>query len=168
MFIYRLSIPTIVAQFVAIFTISTFIGLSLLHLSLIWRRIQVGTSSWMIPKRFDVLMYSRKVFNHFAIVVTVNKFWRSLFWRIMLKTRMHSSRMRTARSLTLSRSIRLGGVCPTAPPPPMQTPLDADTAPHADLPGCRPPPTPWTEWQTSFAGGNNSKALKFWWIGEMI
>ena len=74
MFICRLSIPTIVAQFVAIFAISTFIGLSLLHLSLIWRRIQVGTSSRMIPKRFDVLMYSRKVFNYLAIVVALHKF----------------------------------------------------------------------------------------------
>ena len=60
---------------------------------------------------------------------------------------MHSNRMRTARSLTISRSIRWrggGAVCPN--------PLDADS--------------PWTEEmthacenitlpQTSFAGDNN-------------
>ena len=52
--------------------------------------------------------------------------------------------MRTARLLTVSRSIRLGDVvCPTsleADPPPMQTsPPEADP-PVADPPGCRPPP----------------------------
>ena len=47
------------------------------------------------------------------------------------KTTMHSNRMRTARSLTVSRSIRLVGG-ESAQPPWMQTPLDADP-PQADL-----------------------------------
>ena len=39
------------------------------------------------------------------------------------KTRMHSSRMRTARLLTVSRSIQWGGSAHPPPPrPPMQTP----------------------------------------------
>ena len=66
---------------------------------------------------------------------------------------MHSSRIRTARSLTVSRSIRLGGVS-TQPPPGCRHPLDADPSPwmqtppphadplDADLPGCRPPSPP--------------------------
>ena len=40
---------------------------------------------------------------------------------------MHSSTMRTARSLTVSRSIRWGGV--VCPPP-----LDADAPPDSDPP----------------------------------
>ena len=53
-------------------------------------------------------------------------------------TRIHSSRMRTARSLTVSRSIQSEGVSAQAPPP-MQTP-----------PGCRPPAADplWTEGMT--------------------
>ena len=53
---------------------------------------------------------------------------------------MHSNRMRAARSLTVSRSIRLVGG-ESAQPPWMQTPLDADP-PQADL---RPL---WTEGMT--------------------
>ena len=53
--------------------------------------------------------------------------------KILTRTRMHSSMMCTARSLTISRSIRWGGGLPTPlgcrPPS-----LDADP-----LPGCRPP-----------------------------
>ena len=63
-FTCRLSIPTIIAQFVAIFAISTFIGLSLLHLSLIWRRIQVRTyrrmksnySTWCPRVKFSIIL----------------------------------------------------------------------------------------------------------------
>ena len=69
------------------------------------------------------------------------------------KTRMHSSRMRTARSLTVSRIIRLGGGLPNPPV------LWMRTSPTS------PPYPPWTEGmtqacenitlpQTSFAGGN--------------
>ena len=71
---------------------------------------------------------------------------------------MHSSRMRTARVLTVSRSIQ-GGLPNPAPP-------------KAEPPGCRPPPPDtdpaslWTEGmtdacknitlpQTSFVVGNN-------------
>ena len=47
--------------------------------------------------------------------------------KILTRTRMHSSRMCTARSLTISRSIRWGGDLPTPldadPPPSMQRPL---------------------------------------------
>ena len=65
---------------------------------------------------------------------------------------MHSSRMHTARSLTVSHSIRLwggGGVCPTPldadplPPrqnPPRQTSLDAEPSPQADPLVADPPP----------------------------
>ena len=66
-------------------------------------------------------------------------------------TRLHSSSMCTARSLTVSHSIRLGGLPnppdPQADPPgcrpPRQTPLDADpprqTHPWMETPLCRPP-----------------------------
>ena len=54
-------------------------------------------------------------------------------------TRMHFSRMRTARSLTVSRSMQWGrGVCPTSlntDPPAGCRPPDVDP-----LPGCRTPP----------------------------
>ena len=91
---------------------------------------------------------------------------------------MHSSRLRTARSLTVSRSIgggRVGGVLPNPPrcrPPWMQTPLWMQTptqmqTPLLDAvppPGCRPPgcgsPCGQTNTcenitlpQTSFSGG---------------
>ena len=57
---------------------------------------------------------------------------------------MHSSRIRTTRLLTVSRSIRLGGICstPLGNPPgraPGQTSLDADPL-LGRPPGCRPPP----------------------------
>ena len=69
---------------------------------------------------------------------------------------MHSSRMRTARSFTVSRSIRLGKVCPTPldADPQCRPPMDADP-PEAD-----PPVNRMTHrcknitlLQTSFAGG---------------
>ena len=99
-----------------------------------------------------------------------------------MKTRMHSSRIRTARLLTVSRSIPWGeGGLPNPPdadplldadPPPL---LDADPHPFldADPPGHVTCNTCWevnphpvnrmtdrckniTSPQTSFAGGNNT------------
>ena len=73
-------------------------------------------------------------------------------------TRMHSSKIRTARSLTVSRSIQWGG-------------LDADPLPC----GCRPPVNRMTHRcknitlpQTSFAGGRKERAkvlsrMARWW-----
>ena len=56
---------------------------------------------------------------------------------------MHSSRMRTARLLTVCRSIRWA-VCPIplldADPPGCRLPLDADP-PDAEPPRSRPPPS---------------------------
>ena len=68
----RLSIPTIIAQFVAIFAISTFIGLSLLHLSLIWRRIQVRKITSQFPSSIlskSVLDVNSNKCNFFHISV---------------------------------------------------------------------------------------------------
>ena len=49
-------------------------------------------------------------------------------------TRLHSSRMRTARSLTVSRSIQGGWFCPPSHgcrPPWMRTPSPLDADPHS-------------------------------------
>ena len=50
---------------------------------------------------------------------------------------MHFSRMRTARSLTISRSICWGGGCMPCMPPAMYTPCHRPPAIHAPLP-CMP------------------------------
>ena len=70
-------------------------------------------------------------------------------------TRMHSSRMRTARSLSVSHSIRWGGWVLPSPldtDPQMQTPppgcrprLDADTSPWMQTPWIQTPSPLWTE-----------------------
>ena len=121
-------------------------------------------------KRFDQSFGMRTILRKY---VTVAKpFFRVYFSK---NKRMHSSRMRTARLLTVSRSIPYvsgEGVCPTlldahphwmqtqpwmqTPYPWMQIDLDADPPPlDADPPGgrhlsgCRPPrcrPTsPWMQ-----------------------
>ena len=76
---------------------------------------------------------------------------------------MHSSRMRTARLLTISHIIRLGGL--PNPLPPRKTPPGSRLLPWKHTPpcGCRPPSPPVNRMthrcknitlaQTSFAGG---------------
>ena len=76
---------------------------------------------------------------------------------------MYSSRRRTARSLTISRSIQWGSAQPPLDPDPpsrMQTPHPGCRPPY---PGCRTPVNRMTHRcknitlpQTSFAGGNKN------------
>ena len=54
-------------------------------------------------------------------------------------TRMHSGKMRTARLLTLSRSIRWGGGLPTPP--------EADHSQRQTFPWMQSPPPPHTSWR---------------------
>ena len=63
-----LSVPFIIAQFVAIFAFSTFIGLSMLHLSLIWRRIQVWELGGQERER------EKKMHWYFPWIVGLNRF----------------------------------------------------------------------------------------------
>ena len=61
-----------------------------------------------------------------------------------MKTRMHSSRMRSARSLTVSRSIWVGGAChacPAATHTPLPCMPPATHAPHHACPPPHAPPT---------------------------
>ena len=63
-------------------------------------------------------------------------------WPLQKTTRMHSSRMRTARSLSVSRSICCGTHAPLPRTPPAMHP-PATHAPHTPLP-CTPAPLPRT------------------------
>ena len=64
---------------------------------------------------------------------------RLRFCQCINATRMHSSRMRTACLLTVSHSIRWGGL---PNPPWMQTPLPPRCRPSTLPTGCRPPQSP--------------------------
>ena len=77
------------------------------------------------------------IFNSNAILILYDKVCSNLTRpKIKKKTRIHSSNIRTARSLTVSHSIR-GGIFPThldADPP------DADPLLDVDLPWMQTPP----------------------------
>ena len=76
------------------------------------------------------------IFNSNAILILYDKAYSNLTRpKIEIKTRIHSSNIRTARSLTVSHSIR-GGIFPTL--------LDADPLLDVDLPWMQTPPS-WTD-----------------------
>ena len=74
--------------------------------------------------------------------------WKcSTIIKIQMRTRMHSSRMRTARSLTVSRSIC--HVCPPPHTPPYHALVPCHACPLPHIPPCHTcPPPPWTEFLT--------------------